>query len=88
MQREISNRVFLGQITSPLDDVQHSTAIDRTASDYTNPGEKVEKIRELVRTGNYDADMMRYIPVYIRVCLRTLILKKNLQAHPTKTWNN
>ena len=48
MQREISNRVFLGQIKSSLDDVQHSTAIDRTASDYTNPGEKVEKIKNLL----------------------------------------
>ena len=41
MQSEISNRVFLGQTTSPLDDVELSSAIDRTVSDYTDAGEKV-----------------------------------------------
>ena len=41
MQREISNGVFLGQNTSPLDNVVLSSAIDRTASSYTDTGEKV-----------------------------------------------
>ena len=41
MQREINNRVFLGQTTLPLDNVEPSSAIDRTASDYTDGGEKV-----------------------------------------------
>ena len=41
MQREISNRVFLGQTTSPPDDVELSSAIDRTVSDYTDAGEEV-----------------------------------------------
>ena len=42
MQREISNRVFLGQTASPLDDVGLSSAIDRTASDFIDAGEKVK----------------------------------------------
>ena len=33
MQREISNRVFLRQTTSPRDDVALPSAIDRTASE-------------------------------------------------------
>ena len=41
MQRQIINRVFLEQTTLPLDDVRLSSAIDRTASDYTDAGEKV-----------------------------------------------
>ena len=41
MQREISNKVFLGQTTPPLDNVGFSSAIGRTASDYTDVGEKV-----------------------------------------------
>ena len=41
MQREISNKVFLGQTTLPLDNVGFSSAIGRTASDYTDAGEKV-----------------------------------------------
>ena len=44
MQREISNRVFLGQTTLSLDDIGLSSAIYRTASDCTDAGEKVRKI--------------------------------------------
>ena len=36
MQREINNRVFLGQTALPLDDVGLSSAIGGTVSDYTN----------------------------------------------------
>ena len=79
--------MFLGQTTFPLDDVGLSSAIDRTASDYTDAGEKVKKIRELIRTQNYDADIARYIPVsrngYFRVCLKILILRKKLLVPPT-----
>ena len=41
MQREISNKVFLGQTTPLLVNDGFSTAIGRTASDYTDAGEKV-----------------------------------------------
>ena len=40
MQRKISNKVFLGQTTSPLDNVGLSSTIEKTASDYTDAGEK------------------------------------------------
>ena len=84
--------VFLGQNTTSLDDAGLSSAINRTASDYTDSGEKVKKIRELIRTGNYGADIARYISgvpkLVFQACLRTLILKKNLKSCPTKTWSN
>ena len=73
MQREISNRVFLGQTTSPLDDVGLSSALDRTASDYTDTGEKVKKIKELIRTENYDAHIARYIPVALKLGFQGMV---------------
>ena len=85
MQREISNRVFLGQTTLPLDDVDLSSTIDRAASDYTDTGEKVKKIRELIRTGNYDADIARYIPgvlksLYFKARLKTSTQRKSYKC--------
>ena len=54
MQREISNRVFLGQTVSPYEDAGRSSAIDRkdagrssaidrTASSYNDAKEKILK---------------------------------------------
>ena len=41
MQRNISDKVFLGQNVSPFDNVKESDAIDRTASNYNDAKEKV-----------------------------------------------
>ena len=62
MQREISDKVFLGDTVSPLDDIGRSSAIERTASNYNDAKEKVKKIRELISTGQYDEDIAKYIP--------------------------
>ena len=62
MQREIGNKVFLGQTVSLFDDIGNSSAIDRTASNYTDAKEEVRKIRELTSTGKYEADIAKYIP--------------------------
>ena len=62
MQRKISHKIFLVTTVCPFDDVGSSSAIDRTASNYTDANEKVKKIRELLSTGKYDADIARYIP--------------------------
>ena len=43
MQREISNKVFLRNTVSPLDDIGRSSAINRTASSYNDANEKVKK---------------------------------------------
>ena len=66
MQREISDKVFLGQTVSPFDDIGNSSAIDRIASNYTDAKEKVRKIRELISTGKYDADIAKYIPEFLK----------------------
>ena len=48
--------------TPPFDNIGGSPAIDRTASNYNVAKEKIKKIRELIKTGKYDADIARYIP--------------------------
>ena len=62
MQREISNKAFLGNTVSPYDNAGRSSAIDRTASSYNDAKEKVQKIKELISTGRYDEDIAKYIP--------------------------
>ena len=61
MQGEISDKIFLEQTVSPFENSGISDAIDRTASKYNDTKDKVKKIRELITTGNYDADISRYI---------------------------
>ena len=62
MQRNISDKVFLGQNVSPFDNAGEWDAIDKTASNYNDAKEIVQKIRELTKTGNYDADIAKCIP--------------------------
>ena len=62
MQRDISNRNTLGDTLNPTNDIRRSTAIDRTTSNYDDAKEKVQKIRDLISMGKYDADLVIYIP--------------------------
>ena len=43
MQREISNRVFPGQIVSRFENAGNSSAIDRMTSNYTDAKNKIQK---------------------------------------------
>ena len=61
MQRDISHKVLLGKNVSPFQNTEESDAIDRTASNYNDAKVKVKKIRELIKIGNYDADVAKYI---------------------------
>ena len=56
MQRDISIRNTVGDTLNPIDDIRQSIAIDRTTSNYNDAKEKVQKIRDLVKMGKYDAD--------------------------------
>ena len=62
MQRNISNRNTLGDTLNPIDDARRLTAIDRMTSNYNDAKEKVQKIRDLINMGKYDADLAKYIP--------------------------
>ena len=52
----------MSNTVSPYDDAGRSSAMDRTASNYNDAKEKVQKIRELIKTGRYDKDIAKYIP--------------------------
>ena len=43
MQREISDKVLLGNTVPPYEDAGRSSAIDRTASNYNDAKKKVKK---------------------------------------------
>ena len=62
MQRDISNKNTLGDTLNPINDIRRSTAIDRTTSNYNDAKEKVQQIRDLIKMGKYDADLVKYIP--------------------------
>ena len=62
MQRKIGTEIELGKTVSPFDSIGTSSAIDRSASNYTDAGDKLSKIRKLIETGPYDADIVRYVP--------------------------
>ena len=92
MQREISDRVFLGETLNPYGDTRRSTAIDRTASNCNDAKEKVQKIRDLIRTGRYDENLAKYIPGLLELgfqgMLEDIDTKEKLPIPLTKTWNN
>ena len=62
MQREIGTQVDLGKNVSAFDSIGCVPAIDKDASDFDKANTKVSKLKRLVRTGEYDVDLARYIP--------------------------
>ena len=51
----------MGETLNPYD-ARRTTAIDRTASNYDDAKEKVQKIRDFIGTGKYDENLAKYIP--------------------------
>ena len=77
MQKDISN---------PYDDAHGSTAIDRTAPNYNDAKEKVQKIRDLINIWKHDADLAKYIPGLLELAFQgTLddIDTREKVAHPS-----
>ena len=56
MQRKIDTEIELGKTVSSFDSIGASSPIDRTASNYSNVD---KKIRKLIETSTYDADIAR-----------------------------
>ena len=52
MQRKIGTELNLGKTVSPLDSTGTSSVIDRTASNFINASEKVQKIKNSLKQGN------------------------------------
>ena len=86
MQRNISDKVFLGQNVSPFDNAGESDVIDRTASNYNEAKEKVQKIRERIKTGNYDADTAKSISGLLKMKFQGMLVDVDTRekvAHPS-----
>ena len=62
MQRKIGTEINLGKIASSFDGTGSFSAIDRTTSSFLNASEKVQKIKRLIKTREYDADIAKFIP--------------------------
>ena len=61
MQREISNKIQLGETLNPLNNVSAVSSIDNT-SNLKDVCEKVDKLGNLWDTGMPDASLISYIP--------------------------
>ena len=86
MQRDISDRNTLGDTLNPINDARQSTAIDRTTSNYNDAKEKVQKIRDLINMGKYDADLVKYIPGLLDLAIQGMledIDTREKTAHPS-----
>ena len=86
MQREISDKSTLGDTLNPINDARRSTAIDRTTSNYNDAKEKVQKIRDLINMGKYDADLAKYIPGLMDLAIQGMlddIDTREKVAHPS-----
>ena len=86
MQIDTTNRNTLGDTLNPIDDARRSTAIDRTTSNYDDAKEKVQKIRDSIRMGKYDADLAKYIPGLLDLVIQGMldnIDTREKTAHPS-----
>ena len=73
MQKEIGDEIHLGATVSPFKNVGGSSAIDRTASDYNDAKEKAKRIKNLIKTGKYDADVVKYTPGVLEMVLQGML---------------
>ena len=62
MQRKTGTEVELGKTVSLLNSIGVLSVIDRSTSNYINATDKLQKIKNLISTGTYDADIAMYIP--------------------------
>ena len=62
MQREIGTQVDPEKNVSAFGSIGPVPAIDKHATDFDKENTNVSKLKSLVITGEYDADLARYIP--------------------------
>ena len=86
MQRKISDKNTLGDTLNPINDARRSTAIDRTMSNYNDAKKMLQKIRDLINMGKYDADLAKYIPGLLNLAIQGMlddIDTREKIAHPS-----
>ena len=93
MQREITDKVFLGNTVFPYHNAGRSSAINRTASNYNETSKKRYK---KLGSSSKQVDMTKILPhislAYLSLnfkgCSKTLTRGKNQPILPIVTWNN
>ena len=61
-----------------LDSIGQSAVINRTASNFNNANEKVQKIKRIINTGEYDKVVARYIPGTLDLAYQVIL--ENIDA--------
>ena len=89
MQREIGTQVDIGKNVSAFESIGHVPSIDKTASDFEKADTKVKKVERLIDTGEYDANITRYIPGTLELAYQGMLddIKtiEQVAIHLTKT---
>ena len=86
MQHEIGTQVDIGKNVSAFESIGHVPSIDKTASDFHKADTKVKKLKRLIETGEYDANIARYIPSTLELAYQGMLddIKTIEQvAHPS-----
>ena len=86
MQREIGTQVDIGKNVSAFESIGHVPSIDKAASDFDKADTKVKKLKRLIDTGEYDANIARYIPGTLELAYQGMLdnIKAIEQvAHPS-----
>ena len=73
MQHEIGTQVDLRKNVLALGRIRCVPAIDKKASDFDKANTKVSKLKRLVITGEYDADLARYIPGTLELAFQGML---------------
>ena len=82
MERKIGTEVKLGKTVSPFESIDASSAVNRTASNYLDAGDKVRKIRKLKETGTFDTDITKYIPGILELLFQGMLEDINTKEQP------
>ena len=86
MQSEIRTQVDHAKNISAFDSIGHIPSIDKSVSDFDKANTKVSKLKRFVKTGEYDADLARYIPGTLELLFQGMLddIKTIEQvAHPS-----
>ena len=86
MQRSINNNIHLVEMVNLFESIGNSNSIDKTASDFKNADEKVGKFKRLIKKGEYDEDVLRYIPGILKLAFQgiiEIIIMKEAPLHPS-----
>ena len=82
MQRNVGTKINFGKTVSPFDSIISSSTIDRTAWNFLNTSEKVQKIKNLIKTWEYDADIAKYIPRTLDLIYQGMIKDNDTKQKP------